>query len=176
MAILGWKFDPDLIAVIMEDTTTPTTPESGNGIWFVDAADGLMKYIDSAGVVYKLTAGSLLGSITFVVGSEAGDVINVALQFKDVEAADMAVRIGVFAYLSDDANGDSIAATAPDGGIAIGTDGLAIPVVADKAWQLTSEVDGDLDIDITESGIDTWYLIVRMPDGSLLASTAITFA
>ncbi len=113
---------------------------------------------------------------TIVVGEEADDTINVAIQLKDVEGADMAVRGAVLAYFSDDANGDSIAATAPSDGVAIGTDGLAIPLVADKCFELVSESDGDIDLDIEEAGADTWYLIVVLPTGELVASDAITFA
>lgn len=110
-----------------------------------------------------------------VVGTETENVINVAIQLKDVAAADMAVRGSVLVYLSDDANGDSIAEAAPSGGVAIGTDGLAIPVVAGKCVQLISESDGDIDLDIEESGEDTWYLIVVLPNGKLVASDAIAF-
>jgi hypothetical protein len=67
-------------------------------------------------------------------------------------------------------------ATAPSGGGAIGTDGLAIPVVAGKAWQLTSESDGDIDITFTETGAKTMYLVLVLPTGKLVISTAITFA
>jgi len=117
-----------------------------------------------------------LGTPAIVVGAEGGNAINVAIQLKDSAGDDLAVRGSILAYLSDDANGDSIAATAPDGNVAIGADGLLIPVVADKCFQLVSEDDGDIDIDIGESGADTWYLILVMPDGKLVASDAITFA
>lgn len=116
---------------------------------------------------------------TIAVGAEAGNVINVAVQLnKDNAASPTALDIsaGVFAYLSDDSDGSSIAGTAPDGGVAIGTDGLAIPVVAGKAFQLVSEADGDIDLNITESGADTWYLVVVLPTGQLVISGAITFA
>jgi hypothetical protein len=116
------------------------------------------------------------GTPAIAVGAQAGDVINVAIQLKDSAGADLAVRGSVLAYLSDDAGGDSIAGTAPSGGVAVGTDGLAIPLVAGKAFQLVSEADGDIDLDITEAGADTWYLILVMPDGRLVASGAITFA
>ncbi len=112
---------------------------------------------------------------SFVIGAEAADVINVGIQLKDADGADIAVRGNVFAYLSDDANGDSVAGTAPDGGVAVGTDGLAIPVVAGKAFELISEADGDIDLDITESAGATWYLILVLPNGKLVASGAITF-
>lgn len=113
---------------------------------------------------------------TITVGTESTDVINVAIQLKDADGTEKAERTAVYAYLSDDANGDSIAATAPDGNVVIGTDGLLIPVVADKAFLLVSESDGDIDLDITESAGDTWYLVVVLPNGSLTVSDAITFA
>jgi len=121
------------------------------------------------------TYASKIGA-TFTVGGEAENAINVAIQLTDAAGADLAVRGSVCAYLSDDANGDSIVATAPSGGVAIGTDGLCIPVVANKAFLLTSEADGNIDLTITEAGVKTCYLILGMPDGRLLASGAITFA
>lgn len=110
------------------------------------------------------------------VGTEAANVINVTVQLQDGLGNDLAAAAGVSAYLSDNDDGSSIAATAPDGGVAIGTDGLLIPLIAGKRFDLVSEVDGDIDIDITESGIDTWYLVVVLPFGKLIVSEAITFA
>ena len=112
---------------------------------------------------------------SFVIGSEASNVINVGIQLKD-GADDIAQRASIRAYLSEDANGDSVIGTAPTS-VAIGTDGLAIPLVAGKCWLLTSESDGDIDINITlSSGAATYYLVLVMPDGSLVVSGAITFA
>ena len=112
---------------------------------------------------------------TIVVGTIAGDIINVTIQLEDADGADLAVRGSIQAYLSDDANGDSIAGTAPNGNVAVGTDGLCIPLIADKFFQLTSEADGDIDLDIEDSGTPTYYLILILPNGKLLTSDAITF-
>lgn len=121
--------------------------------------------------------GAPLGAPTFTVGSDTGTEINVAIQLKDGHGDDLAVRGSVFAYLSDDANGDSIAAVPPSGGLAIGTDGLMIPIGATSpAFLLVSESDGDIDIDITEAGGATWYLVIVLPNGLLAVSGAITFA
>lgn len=121
---------------------------------------------------------SAVASAVMVVGAEntGAGTINVTIQLKDAAGVDLAVRGSVFAYLSDDAYGNSIVATAPSAGWAIGTDGLLIPVVTNKAAQLVSEADGDIDITITEAGADTFYLVLVMPNGSLLVSDAITFA
>lgn len=114
---------------------------------------------------------------TIVVGDETSNAINVAIQLLDNGGAALGVRGTCFAYLSDDANGDSVAASAPAGGVAIGTDGLAIPLVAGKAWMITSEADGDIDLTLTHAtGADTFYLILVMPDGKRVISDEITFA
>lgn len=120
-------------------------------------------------------AGAPMGA-TFVIGAEAANVINVAIQLKDADGDDLAVRGCVYAYLSTDANGDSLAA-APSGGVAIGTDGLAAEVIDNRAFFLTSEADGDIDLNITvSSGAATYYLAVRLANGKLVVSNAITFA
>lgn len=72
-----------------------------------------------------------------IVAAEAANAINVAIQLKDGNGQDRTERTAVMAYLSDDANGDSVAGTAPDT-VAIGTDGLMMELVADKVFLLVS--------------------------------------
>lgn len=111
------------------------------------------------------------------VGAEAANVINVAIQLVDrLNGNALASRAAVGFYLADDANGDTPSTVAPSGGVAIGTDGAAIETVADLAGTLISESDGDIDLDITEAGAKTYYLVLIMPDGKLVVSDAITFA
>lgn len=71
-------------------------------------------------------ANSVCGA-SITVGAEATNVINVAIQLKDQDGRDLAVRGVVKGYLSNDANGDSLLTTLPTGGFAIGTDGVLIP-------------------------------------------------
>lgn len=116
-----------------------------------------------------------MNDVTFVIGAEATNIINVGIQLRD-RNTDIGQRASVTAYLSSDANGDSVVGTAPTT-VAIGTDGLAIPLVAGKCFQLTSESDGDIDLNITlSSGAATYYLVIVLPDGTLKVSEAITFA
>jgi hypothetical protein len=132
--------------------------------------------VDATAAELNTLDGAPAATTTIGVGAETGgDTITVTIQLKDANDADLATRATVFAYLSDDANGDSIAGTAPSGGVAINTDGLLIPVVANKAFYLTSEADGDIALDIVEAAGDTWYLILVLPNGLLKASGAITF-
>jgi hypothetical protein len=138
----------------------------------VSAFDGVTATVDEIDQVASMPVDA-----DFTIGDEDANVINVAVQLNDANGDECAVRRTIYAYLSDDANGDSIVATAPDGGVAIGTDGLADPITAGKSFMLTSEADGDIDINITHAGgADTFYLILVMPNGALVASAAITFA
>ena len=114
---------------------------------------------------------------TITVGVEAADAINVAIQLKDAGGADLEAVGYVTAFLSDDSGGLGISGTAPATSVAIGTDGAIIKELTTKlAWILQSEADGDIDLTITETGADTWYLVVILPDGSHVVSGAITFA
>lgn len=119
-----------------------------------------------------------IGGVTFVIGAEGSNIINVGLQLNDLAGNALAVIGNVFAYLSDASTGIAISAAAPDGSVAIGTDGaIILEHVTDLAWDLQSEADGDIDLDINDvTGTPTWYLVVVMPSGLQVVSTAITFA
>lgn len=128
----------------------------------------------SAAEVNKLDGAPLDATIT--VGAEGTNAIDVTIQLKDANGDDLAVRGAVRAYLSNDANGDSIITTAPSGHVAIKTDGVCAHLITDKVFELISESDGDIDLTITEAGALTCYLILILPNGKLKASGAITFA
>ena len=117
-----------------------------------------------------------LAGATIVVGDEAANVINVAIQFTDANGDDMAVPVSVKWYHADDSAGLNPTTTAQDGGTAIGTDGALIESVANLSGTMISEADGDVDIDVTDAGTFTTYLVVVMPNGSLVISGAITHA
>ena len=54
MVVTGTLVDGGVIT--QQAVATPSTPAAGNGLHFVDSADGLLKYRSSAGTVYDLTA------------------------------------------------------------------------------------------------------------------------
>jgi hypothetical protein len=120
-------------------------------------------------------AANVVNRATFVIGAENTNVINVGIQLKDADNNAITQRACVRAYMSADANGDTLA-TAPNGGLVIGTDGLCIEEKADQSFALISEANGHIDLNITESGTPTMYIVLVMPDGSLVVSGAITFA
>lgn len=115
--------------------------------------------------------------VVMTVGAEAADVINVAIQLNDPEGKALSEVTALDFYLADDAAGLTPSASAPAGGIAIGTDGALIETVANLSGTMISEADGDIDIDITNATTaPTFYLVVRLPQGGLAISDAITFA
>jgi hypothetical protein len=121
----------------------------------------------------KDAAGAVGATIT--VGTEATNVINVAVQLEDNDSANVAARRCVYAYLSDDANGDGITATAPATSVAIGTDGNIIDTLTAKSsFMITTNATGAYDLDITDTTGSTWYLVTVVGD-ELLVSDAITF-
>ena len=117
-----------------------------------------------------------LAGATIVVGDEAANVINVTIQFTDANGDDMAVPVSVKWYHANDSAGLTPTTTAQDGGTAIGTDGALIESVANLSGTMISEADGDVDIDVTDAGTFTTYLVVVMPNGLLVISGAITHA
>ena len=133
--------------------------------------DALASSANELNLLHGIVAGA-----TIVVGAEnAGTgTINVAIQLEDADGADLAARACILAYLSNDANGDSVVAPVHSGAVAIGTDGLLLPIVAKTNFMLTSEVDGGIDINITEAAGKTAYLVLVMPNGELVVSDAIT--
>ena len=140
---------------------------------------GDVQVVESGGAIDVQSGGKAgrICGVTFTIGAEATNVINVGLQLTDAQGNDLDEIGTVFAFLSDSATGDSISGTAPATSVAIGTDGAIIVEHTTKlCWTLQSESDGDIDIDITETGADTWYLVVVLPDGTSTVSDAITFA
>ncbi len=115
-----------------------------------------------------------VASVTFVVGADVGDDVNVALQFKDAAGADMATPVAVPWYFSSDALGLDPLTVAHDGGTVIGTDGALIESVVNLSGLMISEADGDLDIDVTDAGAFTAHLVVVLPTGELAISAVLT--
>lgn len=115
---------------------------------------------------------------TIDVAAEDSNDVAVTIQLYADEAGNVPLAnvAAVEYWLSDDSGGAGVAATAPDGGIAIGTDGVLNELVSGKAGYLVSEADGDIDIVVTESGSDTFYLVLKLPTGRLIVSDALTFA
>ena len=127
--------------------------------------------VDGINEVFDL---NLIGNVTFTIGSESSDVIRVTAQLKNGQGNNIAFSANVFAYLSDNADGSTLMATEHSGGWAIGDAGLIIPQTANKVARFTSNATGAFNVDITETGAKTAYLVVTLPNGKNVVSGAIT--
>lgn len=119
-----------------------------------------------------------LSNVTYTIGAEATNAITVAVQLNGPDPAQSLPGVGVVEmWLSDVSTGIGLNGTAPSGGVAAGTDGAVLTAyTAGKHWSAQSEVDGDIDIVLTETSVDTWYLATKLPNGTIKVSDAITFA
>jgi len=112
--------------------------------------------------------------VEFTIGEEITNTKNVAMVFQS--GGNPLYDFGfVQAYISDNSDGSTLAATAPSGGWAIGTNGLLLPIIANKYATLRTNVAGLVDVTITETGVDTFYVVVILPDGTQVVSSAVTF-
>ena len=117
-----------------------------------------------------------LANADIMIGAQDSHTINVAIQLQDEDGAALAESMSVLAFLSDDAAGVAQTATAPDGHVSVGTNGGCVHLVTDKFFMLNTDASGALDLDLVESGADTWYLALVFPNGERVVSDAITFA
>jgi hypothetical protein len=118
--------------------------------------------------------GNKVGGATFVVGAEAANVITVAVQLLGQSLKVPQRRLAVQAYLSSDVNGDVVAAV-PNGGVLSGAHGVVIPLLADTAFLLKSDATGKVDVQITDTTARTLYVVIVLPNGSLVVSPPVTF-
>jgi len=113
--------------------------------------------------------------VGFTVGTEAGDSITVAVQFK-INGVDPAARTVALCWLSSDSAGDTVA-TDP-GTLAVGTDGtILVELTANLVFLAVSEADGDLDIAIGHTSTSGFYLnVAPLASGRVFTSPIIQFA
>lgn len=120
--------------------------------------------------------GGAVAGASITVGAENTNVRAISIQLKDGQGNDLATRaavqIGVFA----DANASAFVGTGGSTGIAIGTDGALLPIVAKKLFLAVSEADGDIDLTWTDTGTEVAYLGVILPNGKIIMSAALTNA
>lgn len=131
-------------------------------------------FITSPGDVVDIGGG--VASASIVVGAEASDVRAITIQLKDGQGNDLAHRAVVHIAVLADANGDAFATTGGSTGIAIGTDGALLPIVAKKLFAAISEADGDIDLTWTDTGTEVARLAVILPNGRMIISAALTNA
>jgi hypothetical protein len=150
-------------------------------IYIQSDADGYINIVADTGV--KLNGVIFTGldgafSVAYTIAAEnvtAGTkAVAVQINKKDASTA-VGVACMVTQYFSSDAAGQTMAA-APSGGVAAGTDGtIAIELTADVIWLAITEADGDIDLTLTDTTADTWYLNTVTADGVIHTSGKLIF-
>lgn len=113
---------------------------------------------------------------TITVGTEGTNAISVTVQLKDGNGDNLTAIAGFQWYLSGDSAGAGIVGTAPNSGVAAGASGKIAEVLADKAGFMLTDATGAAILTLTDSGTPTFYLVVILPTGKAVISSAITFA
>ncbi len=140
---------------------------------------GSIMEVASGGLLRVLPGGQIddAGSVrdaSITVGAENTNVRAITIQIKDGAGADIASRQAVMIAVLADANGDAFVGTGGSTGIAIGTDGALLPIVAKKLFLAISEADGDIDLTWTDTGTEAAFLAVILPNGKMIISSALT--
>lgn len=126
-----------------------------------------------AGDGYAITSPCVRATVA--VSATATSPRPIVIQLKDSEGNDIdyveTVMVGVFS----DVTRTAFTTTGGSTGIAIGTDGALLAMVAKKLFLATSEADGDIDLTHTDSGTDAAWIGIRLPNGIwVMGDRAIT--
>lgn len=113
---------------------------------------------------------------TITVGAENTDVRAITIQLKDAVGNDIDYVETVEIIVFSSAAMTAFAGTGGSTGIAIGTDGALLAIVAKKYFLATSEADGDIDLTWTDTGTETVAIGVRLPNGRVVVSSAFANA
>lgn len=112
---------------------------------------------------------------TITVPTISSNTFAVTIQLLDYAGNDLTVPASVLCYVASDSAGLDSSDLTSEITITSGGDGSTFVVLAKYAWQLISEADGDIAIDVTDTGTDTLYLVLVMPNGKLVVSGALAF-
>lgn len=116
--------------------------------------------------------------VKFTVGTEASNVIKVTAALKAANRATQAPsrRQFVRAYLTQSLTTLAVAGAAPSGTVVIAAKGSIVLIdTAKLVFEIVCDANGEFDLNITEGGAATWYLVVVIGD-EVWTSGAITFA
>lgn len=132
--------------------------------------DSVKGNIQSRGGDINLTQPCADASIT--VAAENTNVRAITIQLKDANGNDINYVETVEIIVFSSAAMTAFAGTGGSTGLAIGTDGALLAVVAKKYFLATSEADGDIDLTWTDTGTESVAVGVRLPNGRVVVSDA----
>tara|TARA_Y100001973_G_C5203532_1_gene339643 strand:+ start:464 stop:946 length:483 start_codon:yes stop_codon:yes gene_type:complete len=102
-----------------------------------------------------------------------GATVEFVVQFNDAAGVAVTHPVSFNYYVSSDAAGlalDTAVTTIADGGA-----GVIVPITANQSGIGITDATGTCEIDITEAGADTVYLVVTLPDGRIVVSSAVVW-
>ena len=154
----------------------PASAVGNNLVGFNSTTGKLIQ--DSSITAASVTTGAVnaVNNATFTIATQVGTTINVGVQLKDSTGTSVTGVAVMLVYLSDSSNGNELVGTPPTGGTVIGTDGVLVPVLANKMFQIITNTSGHFDLNLTDSGTPSFYMVVVGANGKVLVSSAITFA
>lgn len=136
---------------------------------------GTTNYPGGLAVGSQGTVLSQIPTATIAAGAEAANVRRVTVQLKDENGANVAAKTAVEIWLAISQANVNVAAV-PDGGFAVGTKGTIVKeLVADQLALCVTDATGALEVDITESTAKSFFVAVKLPNGTIVVSTAIAF-
>lgn len=135
---------------------------------------GAYNELTTKGGDIQITRPCVDASIT--VGAEASDARAITIQLKDGNGNDIDYVEEVEIHMFLDAGRLAYVVTGGSTGIAIGTDGALLALVAKKVFIATSEADGDIDLTWTDTGTEVAFLGLKLPNGRYVMSSALTNA
>ncbi len=118
--------------------------------------------------------GDYIDSIAMTVGAEDANVITVAVYLQQTRGGAPNVVSPLVIYIAEAANG--LVLEVPGGGVAAGTRGTVTNLVTNGSIStVVPDANGFVDVAVTQSGVDTLFLILVEPDGTITASGALSF-
>jgi hypothetical protein len=120
---------------------------------------------------------NLYNLAVFTIGAKAANTINVAVQLQDARGRNIAQIANVQAYLSASPTGAGLSAVPTSSALAIGTNGTILAItVAGLVVDLITNASGQFDLNIIQTAGGTpYYLVLCLPDGSVICSPIIQF-
>lgn len=116
--------------------------------------------------------GALAADASIVVAAEDTNVRAITIQLKKANGEDVDTVQTVMIVMFTTAAMTAFATTGGSTGIAIGTDGALLALVAKKVFLATCEADGDIDLSWTDTGTEGVALAVLLPNGKTVVSDA----
>lgn len=126
------------------------------------------------GAIVAITQPAVDATIT--VGAESTDVRQISITLKDAygNAINYAEMVEIVVLLNS--GGTDFVATGGSTGIAIGASGKLLTVIAKKLFRAISTTAGVIALTWTDTGTEAAYLGVRLPNGRIIVSAALTNA